>query len=292
MRIATAIGIVLCASLILAGFGGFGQGPIGLPNVDIKTLQKPGYWLIVNPLRMSDWDGVAKPPSLSGLLARLDRAINDERYSDGATLALKIGELVPAKLPDDYPWNYDTAAQWRVAAGELLMLDGNFSEATGIFREVLRSVEKNQRSSSRQSAGYALALAGAATGSLKEARASNESAGGEYWSGCGNCMESEDVYRHLNSLVLDALASKAPDAALLALYHGRFRPMATDLWRDSAKGQREIIRTKSALMLGIRAMKRGDARGARKALSAALHSNGDGKTREGLLAWTLLKKVK
>jgi hypothetical protein len=176
--------------------------------------------------------------------------------------------LLPAQPPTSYPWGgVETLGQWDCAIASLCEYRLDFDGAEALYRQVLRDIPKSTESVSRHSARYGLALVLAAKGKFAEAVEQDSSAGGEYYTWCGNCAEGEGRWIDDRRQVWAAGQGSFDSAYanLLSIVDGRVAMPLTSLFdshrRESA---REVSEPLAALTLGQLCMRNGRLEDARK----------------------------
>lgn len=290
------LGVAVGACMLLAQTKG--QKTFTLPAYNANNLKQPKMFVSLWPLaHIDDWEPFEQPASYASLAKDLKTAIDKGDWPKATDLGLKLYAMLPEGTPDSYPWSYDTRALCETAIADLLTVQGKWEQATALYEKVLKETPKNRQGAARQAASYGLANMYAVSGRFEEAQALFKKAGDEYWSGCGNCAESEAVAAHVKSLIIKAAALPHPKAgqALLKIVNGEFVPYKARLMgADNGKAyQQRIAAIEGSFHLGVLYERGGDKLNARKAYGYCVaKTNGESWGFEPACAWMKLKALK
>lgn len=224
-----------------------------------------GFGSVVWLATQHEWDPLPKPKAWDKLARQLAAAVSDRNWDEAIQLSRALRAQLPKTIPDDYPWDgEDSRFQWNAAIGDLYLNALDFEGAAKEYRFVLeheKSKSPMGHSVARQTARYGLALSLACVGKFDDAVVEEKAAPSEYWSGCGNCMQSEQALIYAVNLAWTTAAAGGPnrDQDLLELTNGRIKAEGMPK-QDAAEEQwqRESIRPFAALALGQSYLRRGD----------------------------------
>ncbi|MCH8275166.1 MAG: tetratricopeptide repeat protein [Armatimonadetes bacterium] len=194
--------------------------------------------------------------SFERLATELSAAVAEGDWKRAISFGDKMHALLPASIPDDFPWSWDVAWSWRAAIGDLYMYDLQFEQAAREYSRVLAEAPESKvyykDSGARQSAAYGLARALASLGRYKEALVWLRLAPNQLLSGCANCMEVEDRLDHVISTVWEK-ANLGLDLAadeLESIMNGNFQPVPPGLNGDHTDSWIRRAKVEAAFALG------------------------------------------
>jgi tetratricopeptide (TPR) repeat protein len=268
-----------------------------LPTHDGSMVKRPDVFLSILPLaRLDDWSPLVKPKHFDATAQVLIQAVENGRWAEATMLARKVRQMIPAETPAEYPWSYDTRAQWDVAIGELLAIQGRYDEADRAYAKVLAETREELQSSSRAQAASGRADIQTVRFRFQAAKAFREQASREYWSGCGNCSESQGMWAYIRDVVGKA-ANMPPAAAvdrLQKLVLGDFEPYVTQLTPTADDYQRGVVKVLASFSLGLFHSRLGREAEARQAFELCVATNNAHSIKmiEALWAWEHLQKMK
>jgi len=234
----------------------------------------------VERLAHTIWYPINMKPAVAPIHTLLKTQLARGNWKEAIGTAAKLTPLIPRTRPD---YLKEQPLEWRVAVGELYLYDLAPDLAATKFQSVLDAVPAPRngpgRSFARQAASYGMARVAAETGDFPAAVKWLERAPGEYWSGCGNCMEGEQIQAHPMLTVWKAAQQPEEKAvpALEAVIAGKFQPTRVHLHNAKAiaTSQKAHARAEAALILGELHLRNGRPKEAREALEIAAESSLD-----------------
>jgi tetratricopeptide (TPR) repeat protein len=263
MRPATLLLITIIA--VAAVFAEPAKPPAPTKQPDLQILS----------LLHSIWYPIHTKPKAQPLGKRLKEQIAREAWSEAIDTAESLSAVIPVDRPSyrsDDPW------EWRAAIAELYLFKGEPERAVDELEKVFEANPKPQRagfgkSFARQSAAFVMARAMAEQGDFQAAIKWQEAAPDEYWSGCGNCMEDEQMRnRPLLAVWKRAqLPYAAAVAALERLRSGDYTSYKVRLMpaKESEQIQSALLQGEVALILGELHLRSGNLAAARRELEKA-----------------------
>jgi tetratricopeptide (TPR) repeat protein len=232
--------------------------------VQASSLGGPSEHSAAEDLAHRIWYEAPAQSEQAQLCRQLSRCVATSNWRAAIGVAERLAQRMPRKWE---PWEKESPWEWRVAIGELYLYDLQPRRGIDEFTRVLRAVPaagqlNRGRSGARQSASYAMARAKAELGDFREATRWLKQAPDEYWSGCGNYMEGEQLWAHPVLLVWEK--AQLPYARALreieAIRRGNFRPLKVYLSpkTQADEWQRRHAVAEAALILGELHLRHGE----------------------------------